>query len=153
MMFGLLPMALLAAAPAAPAPSVFSDDLSKCLVTKASGEDKTLLIRWIFSAMASNASVSKMADVSDAEKHSISVATGGLIQRLLTVDCHAEAVAALKADGAVVIETSFELLGKVAMREIMTDPAVASQLAAIQEGADQSKMTALFTEAGLATAK
>jgi hypothetical protein len=48
-----------------------------------------------------------------------------------------------------VIETSFSVLGEVAMRELTTDPKVASEFEQFGNMVDAAKLEALFKEAGL----
>ena len=129
--------------------SVFGDELSKCIVTRTTVDDKAGLIRWMFAAMSANPKIEMMSKVSPEQRTALSLGAGKIIERLLTVDCRTEAVAALKADGPAAVGAAFELLGSVAMREFMSEPAVAAGMAAVSRGADEAKLKALFAEAGL----
>jgi hypothetical protein len=129
--------------------SVYGDDLGKCIVEHASPADRTLLVRWIYGAMSVSPGVAAMAKVSSEDRTMLSKQAVQLMVRLLADDCHAQSVAAIKYDGSGAIETAFELLGRVAMRDLMTDPAVSKELAALGQGVDTSKLDALMAEGGV----
>jgi hypothetical protein len=128
---------------------LYADEMGKCLVGKTNAADKTTLIQWIFSAMSASPAVKPMASTTP-EQHAAHNRSGAtLFQRLILVDCRAEAVAALKYEGPASLETSFQLLGQVAMRGLMTDPAVEQEMRGFATYFDQEKLQALFEEGGL----
>lgn len=141
--------ACFAAAPSAAA--VYTDDLAKCLVAKTSQTDRTDLMRWFFAVMSANPSVNDLVQMSQPQRREHTLRAGRLFQRLMTDDCHTEAVAAIKYDGPRAIESSFEVLGKVAVMGLMSDPSVNKEMEALSEGANMEKMNALLREAGVAT--
>ncbi len=78
---------------------------------------------------------------------------GKLYERLLTVDCHTETVAALKYEGTSGMEQSFSVLGQVAFRGLLSDPAVTKVMSGLTEFVDTKKIEALGSEAGIAPQK
>ena len=129
--------------------STTTDDMSKCLVKSASAEDRVALMRWVFLAMASSPTVKSMVNVS-AEQHSeIEKKAGALIQRLMTIDCRAETIAALKHDGQSSIDTAFGALGEDATSGLFADPEVNKTLQGLTEGIDLNELGKLFKEAGM----
>jgi hypothetical protein len=58
-------------------------------------------------------------------------------------------VDALKYEGASALSSSFNLLGQVAMRGLMNDPAVAQSLGAIDKDLDAGLLAELKKEAGI----
>jgi hypothetical protein len=139
--------ALAGAAPVQAGP--YSDELAKCLVRKTSDADKALLIRWMFVAMSASPAVREVVATSPQLRHDYALKGGGLFQRLLTEDCRAETVAALKYEGNKAVETSFEVLGQVAMRSLLGDSAVQREMTAMATSFDQPKFEALLRDAGL----
>ena len=129
---------------------VYGDDLAKCLVAKAKPADQTKLLLWIYSAMSYHPEVRPYSQFTDTRREELAVEAGRLMQRLLTDDCHKETVAGLKYEGQSVIESGFNVLGQVAMRGLMNDPAVTGGMAKLTEGVDPEKLKALGIEAGLA---
>lgn len=127
----------------------YTDDLSKCLVKSTTAADQTAFMVWMFSAMAAHPAVKDYATISPAQHEAIATRASALFQRLMTVDCRAESVAALKYEGASAFEASFTVFGQVAMRGLMGDPRVAEAMADINKHADAAKFEALAKEAGL----
>lgn len=130
---------------------VYADDLGKCLVKSSSTDDQIALVQWIYSAMSAHPAVKPYSNFTPEQIDAVTRKGSGLFERLLTVDCRAEAVAALKYEGPSALESGFSLLGQIAMRNLMSEPHVVQNLANLGKDADAAKMNALFAEAGLAT--
>ena len=131
---------------------VYADDLTKCLVKSANADDKMAFVQWMFSAMASHPAVQQYAKINDEQRANLNKKAGALIQRLMTVDCRTEMVAALKNEGGSSIEIGFKTLGEVAMRGLFSDSNVAKSMSDLQTGVDTNEMKKLFSEAGITTA-
>ena len=142
-------MACLAGIPAQAA--VFGDDLAKCLVSHTSEQEKTGLMRFVFAAMAAHPAVADIAKVTPAQRQALSRQFAELTQQLLAVRCRAETVAALRAEGVATIQSSFGVLGQVAMRGLMSDATVAAEFGQLGTFFDRKAMTELFKEAGITT--
>jgi len=143
--FCVLAAALLAVGTAAHA-GVYSDDFSKCLVRSTTPKDKTDLVRWVFANAALHPDVSSIAAVSESQRTAINRATGAIVERLFTESCRAQFRDALKYEGSHAVEQSFEVLGGVAMRELLTDPAVAKAFSGLDAYVDQDKVKAVVQE-------
>ena len=141
-------LGLLMAAPSAFA-GIYSDDLARCLVKSSSPDDQIVLVRWMFSTLSLHPAVGDLVTISDARRQEITAKTGALFERLIVVDCHAESVAALKYEGAASFESSFNTLGQIAARGLMTDPHVTQGLGGLNAAINGEKMQALIAEAGL----
>jgi hypothetical protein len=144
--------ALLAiAAPATHARAgVYTDDLTKCLVRSADANDQTRLMQWMFGLIALNPAVKPNAAITAQEREGFDRGAATLMQRLLTVDCRKETVAALKYEGPSAIESSFRVLGEVAVRGLMSDPTVAAGVRNFTAYIDQDKLAEVGREAGIA---
>jgi hypothetical protein len=135
---------------AAPANAgVYTDDLTKCIVNKTSVSDQTTLTQWVFSAMSSAPAVKAMTATTDAQHSQYNRQAAELISKLILTDCRAEAIAAIKYEGVGSFEQSFNVLGQVAMRGLMSDPAVGKQMQQFGTYFDSVKFKALGKEAGL----
>lgn len=132
---------------------VYTDDLSKCLVKSSTVSDQTDLVTWVFVAMTVHPAVQRYSSVTDEQRTASDKTAAALLQRLLTQDCRKEAVEALKYEGQSSIESSFSVLGQVAMRGLMSDPKVAQSMGGLAKFIDNSKFEALAKEAGLDKAK
>lgn len=132
---------------------VYTDDLSKCLVTATKPADQSALVVWIFALMSAHPDVRPYSSLTDAQRIETNKRGADVMVRLLTEDCRSQTVAALKYEGETAITASFKVLGEVAMRGLMTDPSVAKGLAQVGSYMDMNKLEALGKEAGLGGAK
>ena len=132
------------------AAGVYADDLSKCLVKSATEQDRTVLMQWFFTVLASNPSIKSMSAATDEQRQDINRKTAELFMRLLTADCHGELVTALRNEGPSVMETSFSTLGQVAARGLFSNPATLRDMQGFTKYLDKNKLNALFKEGGVA---
>ena len=123
---------------------VYSDDLGRCLVKATTPQDKSSLMQWIFSTMTLNAAVKPLSAISPQQREAMDRSMAVLTQRLILVDCRAAAADAIQYEGASAFESSFQTLGEVATRSLMTDPDVAAGLTKWTSYADK----ALFEKFG-----
>jgi|SRR6185437_11718020 len=128
----------------------YADDLGKCLVAASGNNGQTLLVQWIFTIMTLNPSVAPYSAVTDAQRQDINKRAGALYGKLLTQDCRKETVASLKYEGVSSFESAFGTLGQVAMRGLMSGPAVAAGMEKLGDGMDENAMADLAKEAGIA---
>ena len=128
---------------------VYADDLSKCLVRKASPADQTAFIQWFYAALSASPAVKSMSMISEAQRAQYNKVAAQLFIRLLTSDCHAESVAALKYEGSSALEAGFQVFGQVASRGLMSNPEVEKQMQGFGTYFDEQKFKALNKEAGL----
>jgi hypothetical protein len=128
---------------------VYTDDLTKCLVKHTGDADRTAFLVWMFSSMSVHPAVQGYSKINDAQREELSKHAAVLLQRLMTEDCRTDTVAALKYEGASAIEASFNVLGQVAMRDLMSDPAVRKGFELLGSQMDIAKFEALGKEAGV----
>ena len=122
---------------------VFTDDLSRCLVEKTSAEDKTALVQWIFVAMAQHPSVASMTKITPAQVEQHNKQAGELFMRLLTETCVDTSKKAIKYEGAVAIQSAFQVLGQAAAGELFVHPDVTKVMSGLEEFLDSKKLEAL----------
>lgn len=108
----------------AQAPSPAGLALATCLTRSATAEDHTILIRWVFVAMARHPTVSEFAAISDAQRVEANRQMGGLFNRLLLDSCPSETRAAFQSDGQKALEEPFRVLAESAMAGLMDHPDV-----------------------------
>ena len=142
--------ALLAGALAVPAQAgVFTDDLSRCLVTKSTDADRSKFMGWMFSAVSSDPELQKFTTLDRGKRDRIAKEAADVFQRLLFVDCRKEAVAALKAEGDSAVEQSFGALGRAATQQMFQSPQAQNELDSLGKNFDEKKIKALAGEAGI----
>lgn len=138
-----LPLGLfLAVAPPAQAQTEVQA-LSVCVAEGASGKDRKDLARWMFVAMAAHPDMRAIASVPAAATEDASRAAGELFTRLLAETCPAQVKAAMQAGGPMAIQAAFQVLGQLAMQELMSDKDVLASMAILERYIDKQKLDAV----------
>ena len=122
----------------------YSDELAKCLVKSTTDADKNYLVKWLFAAAALHPAVKSIASVTDAERNELNKNAAKLFERLMTESCKSETQDALKYEGPTTLQASFEVLGQVAGRGLLSDPTVAKSMADFANYLDKQKFDKLF---------
>ena len=134
--------ALVALQPALAGP--YSDELAKCLVRSMTDADKNSLVKWLFAAVAVHPEVKSIASVSDAERTELNKNAAKLFERLIFESCKTQTQDAARQEGPTTLQASFELLGQVAGRGLLSDPAVAKSMSDFANHLDKQKFDKLF---------
>ncbi|MHA6718280.1 hypothetical protein ACX40Y_02395 [Sphingomonas sp. RS6] len=146
--FALIAVTAAALSAALPAQAQTNPALSACLKAHTSKADRTTLVRWIFAGIAGSESVKDLSQVTEAQRTETMRGAGRVINRLLTTDCRAEALGALKAGGPNGMQSAFGQLGESAMVDLMSDPAVLGTFAGIVQYVDMGALVKLMMDSG-----
>lgn len=122
---------------------VYGDDLAKCLVESTTPSDRALLVKWLFAAASAHPAVASIVNVSPTIMQQTNASMGAMLMRLLTVACKDKAKKAIEYEGPGTIQLSFEVLGKVAGRELFASPEVAKGLSGLESNLDKKKLEGL----------
>jgi hypothetical protein len=125
---------------------VYTDQLSKCLVDSTTTEDRTMLVKWLFTAASVHPAISSLSTVNAEDRDAANQVIADLFVELLTESCRDMAKTALKFEGAVTIQQSFQVLGQVAGMELFANPQVAAVMADLDKHFDPAKLNALRDE-------
>ena len=122
-----------------------SDKLGTCMIDALNGKERKSLAKWIFLAISAHPEISIYSkataeNIDDSDKF-----VGALITRLLTVDCPAELTVANKSD-PMAINKAFELVGRVAMQELMSNQDTMQALTNYAKYTDQEKINVLLSK-------
>jgi len=123
---------------------IYSDDLSRCLVESSSADDKTVLVKWMFTSMSLHPQVKSMSAVTSKDLEASSKAAADMFVKLLTVTCKTQAKKAIQYEGAVAIQQGFTIFGQVAGRELFSNPEVAKGLSGIERHMDSEKINTVL---------
>ena len=140
-----LVVSILSIAPAAFA-GPYGDTLAKCLVSKTTSAQKSLLVQWMFATIGSHPEVKQFVAMNERQRDVINKKTATLFQDLLTETCVSETREALKYEGESTIETSFGVLGQVATRELFAHPDVNQAMSGMAAHLDEEKLREAFKE-------
>lgn len=120
-----------------------TDVLGGCLVDHLNGKERKNLAKWIFFSMAAHPEIKKYLNASPKNIVASDKFVGALISRLLTKDCAKELKSAYNSDPKSV-EKAFGLVGRVAMRELMSNQNVMKALTGYVKYADQKKINGII---------
>lgn len=123
----------------------YADDMAKCLVSSTTPEDRTLLMKWVFSALTLHPDLASLSVISDEQRDEMTKGAAELYQRLLLVSCRPATELALKNEGSKTIEYAFQILGEVAARGLFSDPHVGEGMSNLGKYFDQEKMKELIS--------
>ena len=125
---------------------VYTDQLSKCLVDSTTTEDRTRLVKWLFTAASVHPAIRSLSTVTAEDRDAANQVIGNLFVKLLTDSCREPAKAALRFEGAVTLQQSFQMLGQVAGMELFSNPQVAAVMPDLDKHVDPAKLNALKDE-------
>jgi hypothetical protein len=127
---------------------LYTDDLSRCLVSAASPKDKLDLIQWIYAAIGANTSLQSKDKYPPEQIKKIDDDMAQLFESLVLDRCRKQGIDAIRYEGTSALENSFRILGEIAMKELMKDPAVNKAVGAFAENIDEKQFSKFLEEAG-----
>lgn len=143
--FRIIAVVVAALALLAPAGAQVQDALGTCLADATTGRDRKDLVRWMFLAIAEHPDIKALVTPEAQVAATDSAKTiGALVTRLLADSCGEEARQAVNVGGAPALESAFERLGQVAMRELMTDKSVSEAIGRFEQFVDQERLKKIF---------
>lgn len=123
---------------------LYTDDLSRCLVEQTTKEDRSAMVQWMFTAMATHPAVASLAKVTPEQIEVANKTVGELFMRLLTDSCLEQSRKALVYEGPATIQLSFQVLGQVAAGELYANPEVLKAMSGLQKYTDPKKLEELM---------
>ena len=121
----------------------YTDDLSKCLVEGTTHETRILLGKWLFMALSQHPTISSFVAIQDSEWNEASKSVADLLVQLLTESCPEKTQVALKYEGPLALQTSFQVFGTIAGTELFRSPEVAAATAEVDRYIDKEKLEAM----------
>lgn len=121
----------------------YTNHLSECLVESTSTRDRIALVKWMFSAASLHPAVKPIALVSEQQLDEANKNAAHLFTKLLTDSCKQETQKALKFEGNLTLQASFEVLGQIAGRELFSSPEVNAAMSGMEKYLDQEKLNSL----------
>ena len=123
---------------------VYTDDLSRCLVESSTPNDKLTLVKWMFTAMSLHPAVESLSKVTPQQRDDSNRDVANLFVKLLTQTCKDQASTALQYEGRLAMQSSFNVLGQVAGKELFMNPNVAAGMAGLEKHMDKDKINQAF---------
>jgi hypothetical protein len=125
---------------------LYTDDLSRCLVEKTTKDDRAVLVRWMFAAVAAHPAVASIAKVSAKQQDEANKAVAAMFMKLLTDSCQDKAKQAMTYEGQATIPMAFQVLGQVAAGELFASPEVTKVIAGLDKYTDKKKLEDLVKQ-------
>ena len=122
-----------------------TDALAACVADNTTGKDRKDLAKWVFVAMSAHPEIKPLSKASDAVKESLDKNLATLATKLITESCRAEAHQAFSTEGEKSFEFAFHALGRLAMQELTTNPAVSASFSNYVKYLDRAKFEAAFS--------
>jgi hypothetical protein len=119
--------------------------LAACLTDSLNGKERKQLAKWIYFSIAAHPEMKPYSNVSVDARTETDKYVAALVTRLLVDDCASQFRVAQKADPTS-LRKAFELVGQVAMQEIMTNPDVTSAISSYGQYIDQKRINSILTE-------
>lgn len=121
----------------------YSDALTRCMVDNTSRSEKMLFVKWIYAGMSKHPEVASMSTISNAQSIRLNQMTADLVTELMVKRCPHESKQGFRYEGEQSFRAAFEMLGKVAMQELMTNPSVNNYMSGIGNYIDENDFKVL----------
>ena len=138
----LLAFAAAACLPAVAGPS--AEALNQCLADNTSGKDRKDLAKWVFMAMAIHPEIKELSNISTEARDKSNQTVGRLVTRLLSESCVEHTRAVMQNEGPGALQASFEVLGRLAMQELMSNSEVGPALGSFEKYLDRKKLESVL---------
>lgn len=123
-----------------------SDSLGTCMIESLGSKDKKQLGQWIFFAMATHPDTKEYSRVPADIQKGTNEYVGKLVTQLLSESCAEKVKIAAREEGPDAIKTAFELVGKIAIQELMTNKEVSASIADYAKFVDNEKLGAVIKD-------
>jgi hypothetical protein len=122
-----------------------TEALSGCLSDNLTGKERKSLAKWIFLAMGTHPEIKSYSNASADDIKTNDEYMGKLITRLLTVDCPSKLKAAHDFDPSS-LQKAFEIMGRVAMQELLASTEVQKSITGYTKFTDLAKVSKVLNQ-------
>ena len=124
----------------------FTDDFAKCLVTKTTAQEKTDLVKWIYVTISFHPQLSQMSNLTAEDVEMANIRVADYMTNVFAYKCNDELNQAIKYEGEESVFHAFELLGELAMGELMQDQGVTAASELFIQDDDLSIFAGVFSD-------
>lgn len=122
--------------------------LGECMVKAATPNDREVLVKWVFSALAAHPQLVDMSSLDAASRDALDGEMARLFERLMVDDCTVQARNALADDAGDAFGAGFKVLGEVAMTGLIDHPEVQGRIAGFAGKVDDTMILRALLKAG-----
>jgi hypothetical protein len=123
-----------------------TDALTSCLTDNTTGKDRKDMARWVFVGMSAHPEIQNLSNVTEADREAVDRTIAALFTKLLAEKCPAQAKLAAAEGGSESFRAAFEIIGKLAMQELMSNPKVNTSFSKFTKYVDQNKMNSALSK-------
>ena len=124
----------------------FTDNFAECLVTKTTKQEKTDLVKWIYVTISFHPQLSQMSNLTAEDVEMANIRVAEYMTNVFVYKCNEELNQAIQYEGEESVFYAFELLGELAMGELMQDQGVSAASELFIEYIDFSIFADLFLD-------
>mgnify|MGYP000035036227 FL=1 len=124
----------------------FTDDFAKCLVTKTTNQEKKDLVKWIYVTISFHPQLNQMSNLTAEDVEMANIRVADYMTNVFAYKCNDELNQAIKYEGEESVFYAFELLGELAMGELMQDEGVTAASELFIQYVDLSIFADLFAD-------
>ena len=124
----------------------FTDDFAKCLVTKTTNQEKKDLVKWIYVTISFHPQLNQMSNLNAEDVEMANIRVADYMTNVFAYKCNDELNQAIKYEGEESVFYAFELLGELAMGELMQDEGVTAASELFIQYVDLSIFADLFAD-------
>ena len=104
----------------------FTDEFAKCIVMKTTTQEKTDLVRWIYVTMSFHPQLMDLSNLTADDVEMVNIRVADYMTNVFAYKCNEELNMAMDYEGEESVYYAFELLGEIAMTELMEDQGVSA---------------------------
>ncbi len=120
-----------------------SDALGNCMTDSLSGKERKQFVEYVFMGIAAHPEMKKFSNVTAQDQTDLNKMMAVLFTRLLTVDCVEQVKQAAKEGGPQAFQSAFEIVGRLAMQDLMSNKEVNNSMSGFLNYIDKDKFKAL----------
>jgi len=121
----------------------YADSLTRCMVDNTSRTEKMLFVKWMYTGISKHPEVASMSTITHGQAIRISQMTADMITDLMVRRCPNQTRQAFRYEGDQSFIAAFEMLGKVAMNELITNPSVNHYTGSLSQYIDEDEFKIL----------
>jgi len=122
-----------------------TESMGNCMADSMSGKERKQMVQWIFMTMAAHPDIKKFSRMTEQDQIDTNKTMAALFTRLITIDCVEQVQQATKQDGPEAFRGAFEMIGKLAMQDLMSDKDVTKSITSFQKYLEKDKFNAALS--------
>jgi hypothetical protein len=116
-----------------------TESMGNCMSDAMSGKERKQMVQWVFMTIAAHPDMKRFSNMTEQDQIDTDKTMAALFTRLVTVDCVEQVKQATKQDGPQAFRGAFEIIGRLAMQDLMANKDVTASMTSFQKYLDKDK--------------